>query len=76
MKHNRKKDVFTVIRRKKTWDHFGWGYQHQPNRLWKNQWLSCDCAKCKYEQYLKYLENKRIRNLAKRIIAYELEESV
>ena len=63
-----------MLRRKRLWKRLGALNPERPNSLWKNHWLKCGCSMCQYEQYLKYQENKRIRNLAKRIIAYELEQ--
>ena len=48
-----------ISKRKAIWDHMGFGYRNEPNRLYKNHWISCGCSCCRYASML---QKKRIRD--------------
>jgi hypothetical protein len=74
MKHNREKDLQRVIKRRKLWDYFHWGYFGQPNRLWKQHWLKDNCSMCQWMRWDKYLTKKHMRAQSRKIIQEELNE--
>ena len=54
-----KRNVTIINKRKAVWDNMGYTYRDEPNRLYKNHWLSCGCSCCRYASIL---QKKRLRD--------------
>ena len=54
-----KRNVTIINKRKAVWDNMGYTYRDEPNRLYKNHWLSCGCSCCRHASIL---QKKRLRD--------------
>lgn len=76
MRHNNERERQKVLKRKRLWDHFRWGYMNQPGRLRKAHWLKDGCRFCCFLRYEKYYRHKMWRCLDKKVIQEQLVELV
>ena len=55
------RDLRIIKKRKKLWDHFGWGYR-SPNQLLKRHSLNCGCSMCRMRTFLKRRDRRKARH--------------
>lgn len=65
------KDKSIIKTRKKTWDIMHYGYNNQPNRLFKNKSLTCNCSQCRWIRFMKIKKRRDFRHKSKISLKYE-----
>jgi hypothetical protein len=59
-----KRDLRIIKKRKKLWDHFGWGYK-TANQLLKRHSLNCGCSICRARTFFKRKQRRDKRHESK-----------